>query len=76
VTCNPVAPRWIETGSSEPAELVAGRYTPVGRPGTPDEVAALIVFFASEASSYVTGRSIVVDGGNTVQEFKVALDDG
>jgi 3-oxoacyl-[acyl-carrier protein] reductase len=76
VTCNSVAPGWIETGSSEPAELVAGRHTPVGRPGTPEEVAALIVFLAAEESSYVTGRSIVVDGGNTIQEFKVALDDG
>jgi 3-oxoacyl-[acyl-carrier protein] reductase len=75
VTCNSVAPGWIETGSSEPAELVAGRHTPVGRPGTPEEVAALIVFLAAEESSYVTGRSIVIDGGNTIQEFKVALDD-
>jgi 3-oxoacyl-[acyl-carrier protein] reductase len=76
VTCNSVAPGWIETGSSEPEELVAGRHTPVGRSGTPDEVAALIVFLAAEESSYVTGRSIVVDGGNTIQEFKVALEDG
>jgi 3-oxoacyl-[acyl-carrier protein] reductase len=76
VTCNSVAPGWIETGSSEPEELVAGRHTPVGRPGAPEEVAALIVFLASPESSYVTGRSIVVDGGNTIQEFKVALDDG
>jgi 3-oxoacyl-[acyl-carrier protein] reductase len=76
VTCNSVAPGWIETGSSEPAELAAGRHTPVGRPGTPQEVAALVVFLAAEESSYVTGRSIVVDGGNTIQEFKVALEDG
>jgi 3-oxoacyl-[acyl-carrier protein] reductase len=76
VTCNSVAPGWIQTGSSEPEELVAGRHTPVGRSGTPDEVAALIVFLAGQESSYVTGRSIVVDGGNTIQEVKVALDGG
>jgi 3-oxoacyl-[acyl-carrier protein] reductase len=76
VTCNSVAPGWIQTGSSEPEELVAGRHTPVGRPGTPDEVAALIAFLAGQESSYVTGRSIVVDGGNTIQEVKVALDGG
>jgi 3-oxoacyl-[acyl-carrier protein] reductase len=76
VTCNSVAPGWIQTGSSEPEELVAGRHTPVGRPGTPDEVAALIVFLAGQESSYVTGRSIVVDGGNTIQEVKVALGGG
>jgi 3-oxoacyl-[acyl-carrier protein] reductase len=76
ITCNSVAPGWIETGSSEPEEVVAGRYTPLGRSGTPEEVAALIAFLASEESSYVTGRSIVVDGGNTIQEFKVAFDHG
>jgi 3-oxoacyl-[acyl-carrier protein] reductase len=76
VTCNSVAPGWIETGSSEPSELVAGRHTPIGRSGTPEEVASLIVFLAAEESSYVTGRSIVVDGGNTIQEYKVALDGG
>jgi 3-oxoacyl-[acyl-carrier protein] reductase len=75
VTCNSVAPGWIQTGSSEPEELVAGRHTPVGRPGTPEEVAALVLFLASEESSYVTGRSIVIDGGNTIQEFKVELGD-
>lgn len=75
VTCNSVAPGWIQTGSSEPEELIAGKHTPVGRPGRPDEVAALIVFLASQESSYVTGRSIVIDGGNTIQELKVAPDE-
>jgi 3-oxoacyl-[acyl-carrier protein] reductase len=68
VTVNSVAPGWIATASSPPEELEAGEHTPVGRPGRPEEIGEVVAFLASEAASYITGRSIVVDGGNTINE--------
>ena len=70
ITCNAVLPGWIATESSGADEVRAGRHTPAGRPGTPDEVAACALFLASQEASYVTGAMLVVDGGNTLQEMK------
>jgi 3-oxoacyl-[acyl-carrier protein] reductase len=70
ITCNAVAPGWIDTGSATDEERAMGRATPVGRPGTPDEVAALIRFCCTPEAGYVTGQVLVVDGGNVVQDDK------
>jgi 3-oxoacyl-[acyl-carrier protein] reductase len=70
ITINGVAPGWIATASSTEVERIAGLHTPVGRAGTPEEVAAAICFLASPAASYITGQSLVVDGGNILQENK------
>ena len=70
VLVNSVAPGWIASGSQLPPEALAGRHTPLGRSGTPGEIAEVVAFLASERASYLTGQSLVVDGGNTIQEIK------
>jgi 3-oxoacyl-[acyl-carrier protein] reductase len=70
ITINGVAPGWIATASSTEAERIAALHTPIGRAGSPEEVAAAVCFLASPEATYITGQSVVVDGGNILQENK------
>lgn len=72
VTFNAVLPGRIATdrlvcgyGGLDVAEEVARAEVPAGRLGTPEEVAAAAVFLCSAPASYVTGQSLLVDGGLT-----------
>jgi NAD(P)-dependent dehydrogenase (short-subunit alcohol dehydrogenase family) len=72
VRVNAICPGLIETGMTRPifdaaraagSEHKIGQLNPLRRAGHPDEIAALIVFLASDESSYVNGEAIAADGG-------------
>jgi NAD(P)-dependent dehydrogenase (short-subunit alcohol dehydrogenase family) len=65
VRANAILPGAFRTdiAASWPPEMLSGDYVPLKRLGEPVEVAALALYLASEASSYVTGDVIRVDGG-------------
>jgi len=73
VRINAIAPGVIRTDFAKAlwedpqAEAALRRATPLGRIGEPQEIAGAAVFLASNASSYMTGQSIVIDGGSTIR---------
>jgi NAD(P)-dependent dehydrogenase (short-subunit alcohol dehydrogenase family) len=73
IRVNAIAPGYIETpmlaklierGDHDPVALL--RRVPLKRLGTPDEIAGVVAFLASPAASYITGETIFIDGGRTV----------
>jgi 3-oxoacyl-[acyl-carrier protein] reductase len=71
VTANAVAPGYVETeltgGLPENVKDQIRGQVPMGRFGEPEEVAEVVAFLAGEAVGYLTGQTIAVDGGMTMQ---------
>jgi dihydroanticapsin dehydrogenase len=75
--CNVICPGWVDTPINYAhAELLGGiesvystidSFQPIGRPGTPDEIANLALFLASDEASFMTGSVVLADGGMTAQ---------
>ena len=67
ITCNAVAPGFIETAMtavlSEELKRTAVQQIPLGRVGSPDDVASAVAFLASDDASYITGHVLNVNGG-------------
>jgi len=67
ITCNAVAPGFIETAMtavlSDEFKQAAVKQIPLGRVGTPDDVAGAVAFLASDEASYITGHVLNVNGG-------------
>lgn len=68
ITCNAILPGWISTDTQNAHERAQGLKTPLGRNGSPEEVASLVAWLASTNSGYMTGQALVVDGGNSISE--------
>ncbi|HIU16889.1 MAG TPA: 3-oxoacyl-[acyl-carrier-protein] reductase [Candidatus Avidesulfovibrio excrementigallinarum] len=67
ITVNAVAPGYIETdmtaGLSEEVRKAFAAQIPLGRPGSPEDVAAAVAFLASPEAGYITGQVLAVNGG-------------
>jgi NAD(P)-dependent dehydrogenase (short-subunit alcohol dehydrogenase family) len=69
IRVNAIAPGWINTGMSTVASMEAATLTPLERNGLPEEVAKVVSFLISSNASFMTGATIIVDGGYTNVDY-------
>jgi NAD(P)-dependent dehydrogenase (short-subunit alcohol dehydrogenase family) len=77
IRCNCLCPGWVDTPVNHAhAEMLGGlqhvydtidSFQPIGRPGDPREIANVVLFLASDESSFMTGSAVVADGAMTAQ---------
>jgi NAD(P)-dependent dehydrogenase (short-subunit alcohol dehydrogenase family) len=80
ITVNCLAPGWFRTEQNKVlyenkkwVDYICDRI-PVGRPGKPNDLDGAVIFLASQASEYVTGQTLLVDGGITTGATKASVD--
>lgn len=64
-----IAPGWINTGMSTEASYEAATLTPLARNGKPEEIAEFVNFLLSERASFITGATVIIDGGYTNVDY-------
>jgi NAD(P)-dependent dehydrogenase (short-subunit alcohol dehydrogenase family) len=77
IRCNAICPGWVDTPINHAHAAMLGgldkvyaeidSFQPIGRPGEPREIANVVLFLASDESSFMTGSVVVADGGMTSQ---------
>ncbi len=81
ITVNCLAPGWFETDQNRVLYRDAAWVAyledriPLGRHGQPQDLDGAVVFLASDASAYVTGQTILVDGGITTGATRATVQD-